>query len=49
MKKVNNDITVYYSELVVNPAFPYSGDISEGASLMIKWTTEQKIRQVWNS
>ena len=32
MKKVNNEITVYYSELVVNPAFPYSGDISEDAS-----------------
>ena len=25
-------ITVYYSELVVNPAFQYSGDISKGAS-----------------
>ena len=30
---MNNDITVYYSELVVNPVFPYSGDISKGASL----------------
>ena len=29
---MNNDITVYYSELVINPAFPYSGDISKGAS-----------------
>ena len=27
-----NDITVYYSELVVNPAFQYSGGISKGAS-----------------
>ena len=28
----NNDITVNYSELVVNPAFQYPGDISKGAS-----------------
>ena len=50
-----NDITVYYSELVVTPAFQYSGDISKGASPdgkvddRKKKKKKKKGRQVWNS
>ena len=40
---------MYYSELVVNPAFQYSGDISKGASPDGKVDDKKKIRQVWNS
>ena len=44
-----NDITVYYSELVVNPAFQYSDGISKGASPDGTVDDRKKIRQIWNS